>query len=184
MLGAELAAYQKRLESGDALPPQRPSVAEPPSLSTLSISAVGRDVSMVSQSLPSSGHLSAMGKGPPKPRVGPSDPPRPTLTQLPILELPEASPKSSSLLSDSHNVRTIGTKPRNRHEDDTLRVDGGTSLLEVPSVRQGSFVYAASAPATMLWGPGGPRRHGGSSMGGRTPSNTLLSALSNRDGNS
>ena len=74
--------------------------------------------------------------------------------------------------------------------------------------RMASFAYAASAPATILWGPAAHRyaprlalspltlfclgvlhslslrerlrgrRLGGSSMGGRTPSKTLLEAMS------
>lgn len=48
-------------------------------------------------------------------------------------------------------------------------------MLDGPS-RSGNYVYAASAPATMLWGPVG-HKPGMAGMGGRTPSKTLLEAL-------
>lgn len=103
MLGAEILAYNKRVAAGEAAPassntPQS-RAPEPPSLAGLHLSdPVSGERSLVSQSLPSGNHLSLHGRPPPKPRFRPSDPPRMDLSQLPILELPEPSPHSSSFL--------------------------------------------------------------------------------------
>jgi len=117
-------------------------------------------------------------RGPPKPRVRPSNAPK--LSQLPVLELPEPSPLSNSLLSSS----LMDTPLVGLAEDDAEDV-GGTSMLEAPAVggrHAAQFACAASAPATMLWGPVGHRSMGATlAMGGRTPSKTLLDALATRE---
>jgi len=109
--------------------------------------------------------------------------PSPSLTLPPMMEeLPEPSPHSSSLL-DNPALRPIDIAEGVREEEDDFV--GGTSMLEVPNMGRlgGSQMYAASAPATMLWGPamGGHRCANASAMGGRTPSKTLLEALSTRE---
>jgi hypothetical protein len=104
-------------------------------------------------------------------------PKMPNLSELPILELPEPSPHSNSLL-DAPMLRPSfdASVPEEIGEDDEFV--GGTSMLEpMNGGRMASFAYAASAPATILWGPAA-HRLGGSSMGGRTPSKTLLEAMS------
>lgn len=109
MLAGELKAYDRRVASGEAQPPpQAPSA--PPSLSNLHISAP------ISQSLPTAGgHLSGANFIPKKPRVRPS---APGLSQLPILELPEASPHSCSLLDDSPLRAVVGASPHRVDEED------------------------------------------------------------------
>jgi len=174
MLAGELKAYAAKEKAGEvpaqplALPPEN-SFA-PPSLSGLHVSAP-----KVSASLPSGGHASLLGSSlPPKPRFRPS---MPTISQLPALELPEASPLSSSLLERANINETSRPSSSTTTEETGLDEDmvGGTSMLEIPS-RQPNYVYAASAPATMLWGPVG-HKPGMAGMGGRTPSKTLLEAL-------
>jgi len=124
---------------------------------------------MYSQSLPSAGHISFVGRGPPKPRVRPS--PAPSLSLPPTLELPEPSPHSYSLLS-------MGESPEDETTGEGGDDIGGLSMFEPPSAarRQQHFQYAASAPATMLWGSTG-HKMGASGLGGRTPSKTLLEAM-------
>ena len=88
MLAAELKRHEAQVAAGDAPPPQLPPRNLGPTLGTVKASAV-------SQSLPSTSHLQKMGAYPPKPRVRPS---APSFSVLPILELPEPSPLSNSLL--------------------------------------------------------------------------------------
>jgi len=116
------------------------------------------------------------GHGPPaRPRMRPSMPT--SIAQLPILELPEPSPHSSSLLDTQLRGRA---EPAEAEEEEEFV--GGTSMLETSAGARQTFVYAASAPATMLWGPTGHGMGSGNShMGGRTPSRTLLEALTSRD---
>jgi len=167
MLGAELAAYDQRVAAGDAPPPSVPTQPQPPSLSGLHIGAT-----LISQSLPSGGggHFAGM-RMPQRPRMAPVAPSG--VAQLPILELPEPSPHSSSLLDS----RPIDLSEAGEDDEDRDEFVGGTSLLSGGVRPPPNFAYAASAPATMLWGPVG-HRLGGIAMGGRTPSKTLLEAMS------
>jgi len=169
MLGAELKAYDKKVAAAPAPVP----ASGPPLLDSLSLSDapapphVSRP--MYSQSLPSSSHMSFM--APPKPRVRPS--PSNSLKVPPILELPEPSPLSNSLL---HAMGEMGEVGRGIPEEEEEA--GGMSMFDPPAPRRQQHApLAASAPATMLWGPGGPGRITSSGLGGRTPSKTLLEAM-------
>mmetsp|Transcript_12148 Transcript_12148/g.30169 ORF Transcript_12148/g.30169 Transcript_12148/m.30169 type:complete len:171 (+) Transcript_12148:136-648(+) len=166
MLAAALKAHDEKVASGEVAPPPKP---EPPSFDALTLNDTSENTSrpMYSQSLPSGGHTSLVGRAPPKPRVRPS--PAPSLSLPPTLELPEPSPLSYSLLSS-------GESPDEGEGADDV---GGMSMFEPPAAarRQHNFQYAASAPATMLWGSTG-HRMGSSGLGGRTPSKTLLDAMS------
>uniref|UniRef100_A0A7S2NTH0 Uncharacterized protein n=1 Tax=Haptolina brevifila TaxID=156173 RepID=A0A7S2NTH0_9EUKA len=179
MLGAELKAYDQKVAAGEvaAPPPLPPQQPRPPSLAGLHISAqqpkVAGGRALMSQSLPSSGHVSMLGR-PPKPRVRPANTPQ---QSLPLLELPEPSPLSSSLLSSSLLDAPLVGLQEDEAEDDV----GGTSMLDMPAIGRhaAQMPCAASAPATMLWGPVGHRSMGAAqAMGGRKPSQTLLDALS------
>jgi len=174
MLAAALKAHDEKVASGEVAPPPKP---EPPSLDSLSLNQAiekGGTRPLYSQSLPSGGHMSMVGRGPPKPRVRPS--PAPSLSLPPMLELPEPSPHSVSLLSTS-----MGESPEEEKtgegggDEDTI---GGLSMFDPPTAarRQQQFQYAASAPATMLWGSSA-RRMAPPGLGGRTPSKTLLEAM-------
>jgi len=167
MLAAQLKEYDERVNSGGAPPPPKP---EPPLLDSLSLSDSLKPPGtrpMYSQSLPSTGGLDIRGHYPPKPRVRPS----PSNSNPPLLELPEPSPLSESLLSLFGQEGGIP-------EDEALTEEtGGMSMLEPVSRRQQTSQLAASAPATMLWGASG-HRMGSSVLGGRTPSKTLLEAMS------
>lgn len=100
MLAGELKAYDKKVAAGEAQPPPQPAAPQDlPSLAGLHVSAP----SQVSQSLPSGGH--GFGMIPPKARLRPS---MPTIMQLPILELPEPSPQSCSLLDESNLHSQMG----------------------------------------------------------------------------
>jgi len=186
MLAAELKKYDERAAAGEAPPPQPgPSVSSlTPSLDGLQISAPPT----VSQSLPSGGHMNKLLSDrmlpPKKPRVRPA---APGISQQPIpeLSLPEPSPHSNSLLDHApiHAAAafaTAGTSSRGEEEEEDV---GGTSMIDIPASSSASnYPCAASAPATMLWGPAAmSRRAGVSAMGGRTPSKTLLEALATRD---
>jgi hypothetical protein len=162
MLAAELKRHEAQVAAGDAPPPQLPPRNLGPTLGTVKASAV-------SQSLPSTSHLQKMGAYPPKPRVRPS---APSFSVLPILELPEPSPLSNSLLDPADRP-----SPELTSGDPEGEETGGTSLFALNnSPPSTSFVYGASAPATMLWGAHA-HRVGSSAMGGRTPSRTLLDAM-------
>ena len=173
-----MKAYDEKVAAGEAQPPPQAlsSQQEPPSLAGLHLSKAPT----VSQSLPSGGHMN-LSRLPPKPRVRPS---APGISQLPILELPEASPHSCSLL-DENPLSQPGLLGTRIEEDEEV---GGTcvpararpaaprayalsgflketaccvpslfrrSMLEPTAASRGgqTFMYAASAPATMLWGP-------------------------------
>mmetsp|Transcript_15174 Transcript_15174/g.32423 ORF Transcript_15174/g.32423 Transcript_15174/m.32423 type:complete len:178 (-) Transcript_15174:1367-1900(-) len=126
----------------------------------------------ISQSLPSGNQLSLLAKGqPPKPRVRPS--PAPSFSAVPILELPEPS------LGESYGDTTGFLEDDGDTAAPDVEESGGTSLFENAPPPQVSFQYAASAPASMLWGAHA-HKHGMSSMGGRTPSRTMLDALQHR----
>lgn len=131
---------------------------------------MGAHQGLMSQSLPSGGKLSFKGRAPHQPLIRPINPSGSMLADLPELDMPEPSPHSNSLLT------TGGGRLGELREDDDEEEEGGTSMLEVTTRHAGTFEYAASAPATMLWGPVG-HRPGGSAMGGRTPSKTLLAAM-------
>ena len=155
MLGAALAAYDKRVAEGQAAPPQPPSPQpQPPSLSGLHISAAGAQQGLgrapFSQSLPSGNHLAMLGKAPPKPRLKPSDFPRNSLSALPILELPEPSPHSSSLLGEAP-VAGLGRDEElnDDADDDTFPDDIGGTCAISPTV-------LAPSPRPLLLALGAP----------------------------
>lgn len=178
MLAGELKAYSARVAAGEVatVPAASP---QPPSLAGLHLGS--NAAPMVSQSLPSGAHSAFAGApAPPRPRMGPSAPTG--VSALPILELPEPSPHSSSLL-DAPMRPSDPDMPDVGDDEGEDEFVGGTSMLDASAgavAARGNFVYAASAPATMLWGPVGHRFGGSSHMGGRS-SATLLEALSNRD---
>lgn len=200
MLAAELAAFKSKPSASPTSAPIPVSGhSQAPSLSSLHISDGAGGIPLYSQSLPSGG-LMGHSKFPSKPRVRPTPAPS-GLTQLPILELPEPSPHSNSLLNsmsvreeedassdddaggegEGEGERPSILMPGAVHGDrPKLSVEGRTNGCSMfghgESPKQGTFVYAASAPATMLWGPAS-HRTGGSAMGGRTPSKTLLDAM-------
>jgi len=157
------------VNSGEISPPIK---KEPPLLGALSLNdslgdpTTGHGVRpLYSQSLPNTGGLASFGGlYPAKPRVRPSL----STSNPPILELPEPSPHSSSLLSAYGHEGGIP-------EEALGEESGGMSMLDPPRRHQ-NFQYAASAPATMLWGSSG-HRIGTSGLGGRTPSKTLLEAM-------
>ena len=131
--------------------------------------------STCSQSLPSQSHM-ALRTAPVKPRVRPS--PAPSFNGVPIMELPEPSPMSSSLM-DKMGDLVLEQQMGMGAEEET---QGGVSMLAPPTATpEQSYNYAASAPASMLWGANAHRALG-SAMGGRTPSKTLLSAMSEQQG--
>ena len=103
MLAAALKAHDEKAARGE-VPPPPSKIPEPPLLESLTLNESmdkGATRPMYSQSLPSGGHISFVGRGPPKPRVRPS--PAPSLSLPPMLELPEPSPISTSLLSSGES---------------------------------------------------------------------------------
>ena len=115
MLAGELQRYNQRVQSGEVPQQPSPSQQQPPPLGGAHVPAA------LSQSLPSGGgHLHGM-RVPPQPRMRPRAPP--TMAGPPILELPEQSPHSSSLL-DSHPLRPGGLEEE-EEEDEFV---GGTCV--------------------------------------------------------
>jgi len=179
MLAAELAAHKQKSKT-TALPINSEvgptaSIPTADSASTYSSLSVG-DGAQVSQSLPIGGHSSLLSfNAPPKKPRGVRPSPAPSFTAVPILELPEPS------LSDSFGDTTGGLPEE--VETATAAPDaeesGGTSLFAPPEPRDVSFQYAASAPASMLWGAHA-RKPGSSAMGGRVPSKTMLDVMQQR----
>ena len=105
MLAGELQRYNQRVQSGEVPQQPSPSQQQPPPLGGAHVPAA------LSQSLPSGGgHLHGM-RVPPQPRMRPRAPP--TMAGPPILELPEQSPHSSSLL-DSHPLRPAASRRKRR----------------------------------------------------------------------
>ena len=107
----------------------------------------------------------------------PPPPSPPWGAQSPRLPASSHAPSTWRSLSGAHVLDALSESSETAGVPDDGE-SGGTSLL-VPRTRQPEekFVYGASAPASMLWGPNA-RRPAGSSMGGRTPSRTLLDAMS------
>jgi len=144
MLAGELQAYNRRVDAGEVSgpappPPSLPQTA-PPSLADLHIS----------QSLPTGGHFAFGGKrGPPRPRMGPTK--MTNLSQLPILELPEPSPHSNSLLDPQFRPLDVGESiaaANSDEEDDEFECAGGTCVTPRPhrALRpQRALVHAASS---------------------------------------
>ena len=102
MLAAALKAHDEAAARGEVTAP--PTKVDAPLLESLTLNEPiekGATRPMYSQSLPSGGHISFVGRGPPKPRVRPS--PAPSLSLPPMLELPEPSPISTSLLSSGES---------------------------------------------------------------------------------
>merc|ERR1712087_107035 len=177
MLAAELAAHKQKNKT--SAPPINlevgPTATLPTADSASPLDGGAGGLLQVSQSLPIGGHSSLLGfNAPPKPRgVRPS--PAPSFTAVPILELPEPS------LSDSFGDTTGGLleEVETATAAPDVEESGGTSLFAPPEPRAISFQYAASAPASMLWGAHA-RKPGSSSMGGRVPSKTMLDVLQQR----
>ena len=153
MLGAEIAAYNKRIQSGGSQQPQRTTPSELPSIAGLHVSGPSGHASpsTFSQSLPSSSHLTALGDGPPKPQVRPSDPPRTSLSQLPILELPEASPNSNSLLR-AHGVVQSRLGATVRNDESSTDQAGGTcaDLLQRAHLEHAFSSHTCTPDPTLL----------------------------------
>ena len=98
MLAGELKAYNKRVEAGEVVPVQPPTPPAPPSLAGLHLGEPA-GVHTVSQSLPSGAHAALLGQRvPPRPRMRGVSATASSLSEMPILELPEPSPHSCSLL--------------------------------------------------------------------------------------
>ena len=120
MLAASLEAYNKRVEAGEVAPPvgaAQPSLPPaPPSLAGLNIGGP------ISQSLPMRHHPGMASRIPPRPRLAPATP---DLSQLPILELPEPSPHSSSML-DSHPLEQRPPDLCDPGDEDEDEFVGGT----------------------------------------------------------
>lgn len=185
MLAAELAAHRQKTAPSAPCSSEVGPTSGAPNATSESISLPGGiplqgggggfPFPQVSQSLPSANHLAFLSSAlPPKPRVRPSPAPSLSLSELPILELPEASlPEGGSSFDGS-----TGRLDADGNEPETEE-SGGTSLFEIPTRQWQSYQYAASAPASMLWGAD-PHRMGANAMGGRTPSRTMLDALQQR----
>ena len=160
MLAGELQAYNKRVAAGEVSPVPQPQPPAPPSLAGLHIGSGAP----ISQSLPSGGHLALVGgRGPPRPRMRPK---MPNLSELPILELPEPSPHSNSLL-DAPMLRPSfdASVPEEIGEDDEFV--GGTCVpaahhrpclplarsprqtCRYPRLR----IFLASVPTGACWSP-------------------------------
>jgi hypothetical protein len=125
MLADALKAYDKKVAAGEAKPPPQPTAPthEPPSLAGLHVSAPS---GQISQSLPSGGnHFSML---PPKPRPRPS---MPNISHLPILELPEPSPHSCSLL-DEHPMQHSSMIGQPETGADPMADDVGGTCVERP----------------------------------------------------
>ena len=97
-------------------------------------------------------------------------------------DLPEQSPMSTSLMD------RIGERAMEKQmgamgatEEDSMQGYGISMLAPPVATAEHSYNYAASAPASMLWGANA-HKAGGSSMGGRMPSKTLLEAMSSQAG--
>lgn len=137
MLAGELKAFDAKVAAGQAPPPTQPpaqSALAPPSLAGLHVSKAP-----LSQSVPvMQGHL--VGSFPPaKPRPRPS---ATGLSQLPILELPEPSPHSCSLLDDA----PVQQGSSMAHEEDDDDFVGGTCALPLGVPGPPSLPQAAANP--------------------------------------
>ena len=134
MLGAALAAYDKKVAAGEAAPPPPPPIPDiTQGMGGLHVSfGAGPHTSLMSQSLPSGGKLSFMGKPPPQPRVRPAVPSGGLLSELPDLELPEPSPHSNSLLSTGAG-RLAGLQESGEEEEEEEE-EGGTYAPPVLSI--------------------------------------------------
>lgn len=106
MLGAALAAYDAKVERGEVAAPSQPA-QQPPSLAGLQIGGPSEGKAMYSQSLPSRSGMP--GLYPPKPRMRPVA--EPMLEEMALLELPEPSPHSSSLLDEHMSSRSGASGP-------------------------------------------------------------------------
>ena len=129
MLGAALAAYDKKVAAGEADAPLPPPPPPAPGLSgDLAKGLAGMHVSggmgahqgLMSQSLPSGGKLSFKGRAPHQPLIRPINPSGSMLADLPELDMPEPSPHSNSLLT------TGGGRLGELREDDDEEEEGGT----------------------------------------------------------
>jgi len=179
MLAAELARHKKKTEESAqpcACSESGPTSGGAPTASVAipipgAIPISGGAFPQISQSLPSANHLAYMSSAlPPKPRPRPVRPPSHSLSELPILELPEASlTEGTSLDGSTGRIDDDDAEPETEES-------GGTSLFEIPRRQWESYQYAASAPASMLWGAD-PHKMGASAMGGRVASRTMLDAL-------
>ena len=179
MLAAELKKFS-------AEQPNRPSAqtgsnpdACNDAMGGLRLGPGGGGCSSIAQSLPSHSHM-AMHAAPRKPRVHPS--PAPSFAGVPLMDLPEQSPMSTSLMD------RIGERAMEKQmgvmgatEEDSMQGYGISMLAPPVATAEHSYNYAASAPASMLWGANA-HKAGGSSMGGRMPSKTLLEAMSSQAG--
>jgi len=172
MLAGELAAYKKRTNVPVSAPP--PSNDEEVG-QTAGDPTQGPLRGVVCQSLPVGNHFSSMAiHMPPKPRVRPSPAPS-LLAELPILELPEASPNVSPPTYEGG--RRSGSDSSETAPVPDMEESGGTSLMvSLSCPPPTTHVMAASAPASMLWGPNA-HKPGAPAMGGRQPSRTLLEAM-------
>jgi len=99
-----------------------------------------------------------------------------------VQDLPEQSPMSTSLM-DRIGERAMekGIGVMGVAEEDSMTAYGISMLAPPMASAEHSYNYAASAPASMLWGANA-HKAGGSSMGGRMPSKTLLEAMSSQGG--
>jgi len=152
-----------------------PTSSQPLTFETLSNFSGGHHGGELrAMSLPADTHMIPLSAIPPKPRVRPSPAPSLNLADFPILELPEPSLGESASFSAS----PPGTVVADDDTVDAVHVEesGGTSLFVPPPRAENVFVAAASAPASMLWGPHA-HKHARSAMGGRTPSSTILEAM-------
>ena len=146
MLADALKAYDKKVAAGEAKPPPQPTAPtlEPPSLAGLHVSAPSGGIS---QSLPSGNHFGNMPK---KPRPRPS---LPTISQLPILELPEPSPHSCSLL-DEHPMQHKSMLGQPETGAEPMDDDVGGTCVECPSPVPLTALFFRQRPLALSSGCG------------------------------
>ena len=160
-----------------------PTSSQPLTFETLSNFSGGHHGGELrAMSLPADTHMIPLSAIPPKPRVRPSPAPSLNLADFPILELPEpslgesasfsASPPGTVVADDDtvdavHVEESGGTcarapppppcrpsPPFARHRVRRAPAAAHARSLFVPPPRaENVFVAAASAPASMLWGP-------------------------------
>lgn len=182
MLAAELKKFSADQQQSTAQTGSNPDACND-AMRGLRIGS-GGGCSSMAQSLPSHSHMAMHAAAPPrKPRVHPS--PAPSFAGVPLMDLPEQSPMSTSLMD------RIGERAMEKGmgvmgvagvaEEDSMSAYGISMLAPPVSSAERSYNYAASAPASMLWGANA-HKAGGSSMGGRMPSKTLLEAMSSQGG--
>jgi hypothetical protein len=175
MLAGELAAYKQRATVPVSMP--APNAGDEEVGQTAGDPTQGPLRGQICHSLPVGNHFSSMAHGmPAKPRVRPSPAPS-LLSNLPMFSLPESSPCVSPPTFEGGRRSGSDSSEEKTAAGPDQEESGGTSLMVSLSCPPPiAHVMAASAPASMLWGPQG-HAPGAPALGGRQPSRTLLQAM-------